>query len=157
MFFKVLLGWMSFMTTLCIFCHLKNLQVIFLAVITSNLHSTLLYLMFSSNQSKYHSWRRSSRRHDHRSAHELDPGNWRLLTSSSSLESTFSLPSPSQKLPQGSNHETLMWWWDYQDWVRDWTQLRPLYKLLTYWWAGAEICLSCGCPRQALWVSSLAY
>ena len=81
-------------------------------------------------------------------AHELDLGNWRLLASSLSLESTSSLPSLSRKLHQGCNHEILMWWRDYQDWVHDWTQLRPLFKLLRYWWAGAEICLSCGCPSK---------
>lgn len=43
------------------------------------------------------------------------------------------------------------------DGLCDWAQLRPLYKPLRFWRAGAEVSSSCNCPRQASCVCFLAY
>lgn len=48
----------------------------------------------------------------------------------------------SQKLPQRYSLEIEMWCWGLLDWVHDWTQLRPLHKLLRCRWEGVEILLS---------------
>lgn len=40
--------------------------------------------------------------------------------------------------------------WDRLDDTCDWTSLRPLHKLLRFWWASVEIYLSCGYPRPEL-------
>lgn len=58
---------------------------------------------------------------------------------------------------QGCSLESTRCCWDHLDWKRDWILLRPQYKLLWFWWAGAEINLSCSHPRPALNVSSVAY
>lgn len=44
---------------------------------------------------------------------------------------------------------------DHLDRICGWTQLRPLYKLLRVWQPSVETS-SCGCPRQAWSISSLA-
>lgn len=38
---------------------------------------------------------------------------------------------------------------DHPDWICDWTQLRPLFKLFRFWLVDAEINSFCGHPRQA--------
>ena len=48
-------------------------------------------------------------------------------------------------------------WWANMDSTGDWTPWGLLDKLLRFWSAGAEIHLSCACPRQVSQVSSLAY
>lgn len=50
-----------------------------------------------------------------------------------------------------------MFSWDYLDGICDWTQLRPLYKLLRLWQMGGTINSSCSLPGQALDASFLAY
>ena len=49
---------------------------------------------------------------------------------------------------QGHSLERAMCYWDHLDSVCDWTQS-------SFWWLRTEINLSCGHPRQTLYVSSL--
>lgn len=42
--------------------------------------------------------------------------------------------------------------WDYLDCIHDWTQVRPLYRHLRFWRAGAETGLSCSRWREALYM-----
>lgn len=48
---------------------------------------------------------------------------------------------------QGQSLETVRGYWEYLDSIYDWTQLRPLYKLLRSWQVGEEIS-SFSCPKQ---------
>lgn len=41
--------------------------------------------------------------------------------------------------------------WEHGDRIDDQTVSRPQHKLLRFWLAEAEICSSCGHPRQASW------
>ena len=65
--------------------------------------------------------------------------------------------SPTMSCFQGCSLERAMCCWDHPDWICEWTQLRPLQKHSRFWWVDAEICSSCGRPRQASYESSLAY
>ena len=52
---------------------------------------------------------------------------------------------------QGCSLEWVRCCWNHLDCTANWTFIfRPLHKLLRYWQVGAEICLSCWCPTQAL-------
>ena len=89
------------------------------------------------------------------------PISWTQAVRSSSplplsLKCVFCTLFPQWKPPPGGLDRT-MCYWDYLGGIRDWTPLRPLCKLLRFWQAGVEICLSFKCPRQASCVSSLAY
>ena len=53
--------------------------------------------------------------------------------------------------------DTALRCWHHMNWIHDWASLRLLCKLLRFWLAGAEIYPSFSCPRQASYVSFLAY
>ena len=58
---------------------------------------------------------------------------------------------------QGRSPERAVCSWDHLDRIHDWTPVRPWHKPLRFRQVGAEIYSSCGCPRQASSVSSLAH
>ena len=82
---------------------------------------------------------------------EQDWGNRRLLT-----PPVLEMYIPPILLALGASSR--MWLWESRtllrpsDGIHHWTPLRPLYKLLRFWRAGAEILWR---PRQASYVSSL--
>ena len=43
--------------------------------------------------------------------------------------------------------------WTSLNWIHDWTQLRPLYKFLSFWRAEGEFSSSCSHPGQASYIS----
>lgn len=102
-------------------------------------------------------WRKSSRGYNFQLTSQLNPGHTRLLTHSLFLEGTSAHDSHSLSHCQGRSH------WKNNMLLRSagcyvWqTPLRPLYKHLRFWWAGMEINSSDSHPKQASFVSSLAY
>lgn len=58
-----------------------------------------------------------------------------------------------------ANSRTQPWdrCWDHLNGKHDWIQVRPLDKLLRFWWAGVAIYLFCCLSRQVLYVSSLVF
>ena len=63
---------------------------------------------------------------------KLDPGNWRLLIPSPVLGRcilpAFPAPEPSQR----HSPARAMCFWDHLGWIQNLTQLKPLYKPLTF-------------------------
>lgn len=63
---------------------------------------------------------------------------------------------PLPELPEGHSLEIMIWCWDHLDCTCDWTQLRPLHKLLGSWWASANIyCLAAAQEKPCMQVSLL--
>ena len=61
--------------------------------------------------------------------------------------------SSSQRLLQGHSFEIVRWCWKCLNGLCDWTQSRPLHKLLLFgWWRDLLLLLH---PRQSWYVSSL--
>lgn len=65
---------------------------------------------------------------------ELDPGNWKLLILSLSLECTFCPPFPQWEVFQGQSWES-MCCWDHLDRIRDWTPLRGLRSSILHFFS----------------------
>lgn len=98
-------------------------------------------------------WGRSSRRHDWELTDKLGPGNWRLLTSSPVL-GMYVLPTV------GADFKDTVWGnnvlLNHLDGISDWNQLKPLCKLRILA-GGCRDLFILWCPRQASYVSTLAY
>ena len=56
-----------------------------------------------------------------------------------SSECTFCPLFPQWGCSEGLSLERALCGWDHLDGAHDWTQLRPLYKILRFWWVGANI------------------
>lgn len=102
-------------------------------------------------------WRRPSRGCDCWLTQELDPGNGRLLPNSPPLARRFHPRFPHWKLFPGHSLERIGCCRDHRDKRHTCSPLRPLFKHLGFWQAGAEIYLLWSHQIQASSWSSLAY
>lgn len=80
---------------------------------------------------------------------ELDRGNQRLLTPPLSLECVCRPPFPQCK----PFSRTVLRDNCLPDWICDWNQLRPHYKILRSWLAGVRIDSSCVLETNLIYVS----
>ena len=102
-------------------------------------------------------WMRSSWGSDHQLTRELDLGNQTSLTPYPVLRMCASLAFPALEAAQAHSLEIVIWCRDYLDYIRDFTQWSPLYKLFKLRGRGARRSTHLGsCPRQATCVSSFA-
>lgn len=108
-------------------------------------------------QKLIHSWRRTSRKLDCQLTHKLDLHNRRPFPHP--VLGMYVLATvPIAKAVSGRSLKRVRCCWDHLDYGCEWTKLGPLYKqLLTFLEADVEIYSSCGCPRQAPYVSFLSY
>ena len=86
--------------------------------------------------------RRASQGLDYWSTFKLDSGPLEALHPSLSLECTFHPAIPSGSWFQGCSLERVRCCWDHLDWVKALAE----YRLLRFWWAGAENYSFCSCP-----------
>ena len=73
------------------------------------------------------------------------------------LGCTLCPPFPPRELFSGGSLERVGCCWDPLESVRDQTPVKPLHKLVRFWWADAKICLSGVCLKRVWCVNFLTY
>lgn len=102
---------------------------------------------------QYLCWRRLRRGCDCQMTCELDLGNPRLLPPFSVLGMYLLPTTPTLvAIPRTQSWET-RYCWDHLDWILDWTQLRYLYKLLSFWWVQRSTQLTATQDKPHMWVT----